>query len=169
MFGGLCALWRLFGRKTMNNGSINIVNRKARYEYEVLDTFEAGIVLQGCEVKSVRAGKVSLAEAFCRFTGNELFLVNCNISPYPQAGVSLSLSPTRQRKLLLNRAELRRLHGKVTTKGLTIIPLRIYSKGSLMKIEIALVRGKKATDKRKTIRERDLQRESRNLKGKLKV
>jgi SsrA-binding protein len=153
----------------MANNSINIVNRKARYEYEVLDTFEAGIVLQGCEVKSVRAGKVSLAEAFCRFVGNELFLVNCNISPYPQAGVNLSLSPTRQRKLLLSRAELRRLHGKVTTKGLTIIPLRIYSKGSLMKVEIALVRGKKATDKRKTIRARDLQRESRNLKGKLKV
>lgn len=157
------------GRKTMANDSINIVNRKARYEYEILDTFEAGIVLQGCEVKSVRAGKVSLAEAFCRFVGNELFLVNCNISPYPQAGVSQILSPTRQRKLLLNRAELRRLHGKVTTKGLTIIPLRIYSKGSLMKLEIALVRGKKAADKRKTIRERDLQRESRNLKGKLKV
>lgn len=153
----------------MANDSINIVNRKARYEYEILDTFEAGIVLQGCEVKSVRAGKVSLAEAFCRFVGNELFLVNCNISPYPQARVSQILSPTRQRKLLLNRAELRRLHGKVTTKGLTIIPLRIYSKGSLMKLEIALVRGKKAADKRKTIRERDLQRESRNLKGKLKV
>ncbi len=153
----------------MANVSINIVNRKARYEYEVLDTFEAGIVLQGCEVKSVRAGKASLAEAFCRFIGNELFLVNCNISPYPQAGVNLSLSPTRQRKLLLNRAELRRLHGKVTTKGSTIIPLRIYSKGSLMKVEIALVRGKKATDKRKTIRARDLQRKSRNLKGKLKV
>ncbi len=153
----------------MANERTNIVNRKARYEYEILDAFEAGIALHGCEVKSVRAGKVSLAEAFCRFVGSELFLVNCNISPYPQAGTHAALSPTRQRKLLLNRAELRRLHSKVTTRGLTIIPLRIYNKASLMKVEIALVRGKKAADKRKTIRERELRRESRNLKGKLKV
>jgi SsrA-binding protein len=153
----------------MADERVNIINRKARYEYEILDTYEAGIVLEGSEVKSVRAGKVSLAEAYCRFIGNELFLVDCHITPYAQAGTHSALSPTRSRKLLLKKTELRRLHGKVTTKGLTIVPLRIYASERLMKVEIALARGKKTADKRKTIRDRDLQRESRGLKGKLRV
>ncbi len=153
----------------MADERVNIFNRKARYEYEILDTFEAGIVLEGSEVKSVRAGKVSLAEAYCRFIASELFLVDCHITPYAQAGTHSALSPTRSRKLLLKKAELRRLHGKVTTKGLTIVPLRIYASKRLMKVEIALARGKKTADKRKTIRDRDLQRESRGLNGKLRV
>jgi SsrA-binding protein len=148
---------------------INIVNRKARFEYEILDTYEAGVVLEGSEVKSVRAGKVSLAEAYCRFIETELFLVDCHITPYSQAGTHALLSPTRMRKLLLKRYELRRLNEKVTTRGLTIVPLRIYSHDRLIKVEIALARGKKLTDKRKTIRDRDLQREARGLKGKLRV
>jgi len=148
---------------------VNIVNRKARFNYEVLSTREAGIALAGSEVKSIRAGKVSLQEAYCKFDGGELFLVDCHIAPYAQAGTHAKLSPTRPRKLLLRKHELARLKSVVSEKGLTIIPLRMYNRGPYMKLEIALVRGKKRVDKRRTIKERDLKREQQRLGGRLRI
>jgi len=153
----------------MGSGTVNITNRKARFKYEILERYEAGIALKGSEVKSVRAGKVSLAEAYCRFADNELFLLDCHIAHYPQAGTHGVLSPTRPRKLLLHRSQLKRLHGHVATRGLTIVPLRIYDKEGRVKIEIGLARGKKAVDKRRTLKERDIQREERTHGRKLRL
>ncbi len=167
--GGFPRLRRAKRTGTMAGETVNITNRKARFQYEILETFEAGLQLKGSEVKSVRAGQVSLAEAYCKFEENELYLVSCRIAPYSSAGTHEELSPIRPRKLLLRRTELRRLLGRVTTRGLTIVPLRVYNKGRLMKLEIGLARGKKAADKRQAIKERDLQREAQAHKGKFHV
>jgi len=153
----------------MGSGTINITNRKARFKYEILDRYEAGIALKGSEVKSVRAGGVSLAEAYCRFVVDELFLFDCHITRYPQAGTHEVLPPTRPRKLLLHRSQLKRLHGQVATRGLTIVPLRIYDQDGRVKVEIGLARGKKAFDKRRTIKERDIEREERTHRRKLRL
>ena len=153
----------------MGSGTINITNRKARFKYEILDRYEAGIALKGSEVKSVRAGKVSLAEAYCRFVKDELFLLDCHIARYPQAGTHEVVSPTRPRKLLLHRSQLKRLHAQVATRGLTIVPLRVYDKDGRVKVEVGLARGKKAVDKRRTIKERDIQREERAHRRRLKL
>ncbi len=142
---------------------VNITNRKARFQYELLEEFEAGIELMGCEVKSVRLGNISLDEAYCRFMDGELFLVDCRISPYKQAGSQPDLSPTRPRKLLLRAAQLKRLQQKVATKGLTIVPLRVYNSGRLIKVEIGLARGKTVGDKRETIKRRDDERAARRF------
>lgn len=153
----------------MGSGTINIANRKARFKYEILDRYEAGIALKGSEVKSVRTGGVSLAEAYCKFVEDELFLFDCHIARYPQAGTHAVLPPTRPRKLLLHWSQLKRLHGKVATRGLTIVPLRIYDKEGRVKVEIGLARGKKAADKRRTIKERDIEREERTHRRKLRL
>ncbi len=145
----------------MGGATINITNRKARFRYEILNRYEAGLALKGSEVKSIRAGKISLAQAYCKFVSDELYLFDCHIASYPQAGTHERLSPTRPRKLLLHRSQLRRLQGQVATRGLTVVPLRVYDKGRRMKVEIGLARGKKAVDKRRTIKERDLEREAR--------
>ncbi|MGE4318650.1 MAG: SsrA-binding protein SmpB [Deferribacterales bacterium] len=139
-------------------------NKKAFFDYEILETFETGIVLQGTEVKSVKAGKISLKESFVKILANEVWLVNSHIAEYEQ-GNRNNHNPTRSRKLLMRRKDIDRLIGKIKEAGLTLVPISVYQKGRLVKVEIALAKGKKAHDKRNTIKERDLKRElGRDLK-----
>ncbi len=133
-------------------------NRRARYEYEILETFEAGMSLLGPEVKSLRAGRANLADAYATVRKGEVFLHNAHISPYNQAGRE-NPEPTRERKLLLHRREIGRLAGKVAERGLTLVPLSIYFKDGRAKTEIALAKGKRRYDKRETIRQREEKRE----------
>lgn len=140
------------------DGHVFAQNRRATHEYQVLERHEAGIELQGSEVKSVRDGKVSLAEAYCQFQGDELFLLQAHIAEYTLAHAR-NHPPIRPRKLLLHRAELDKLREAVTLGGLTIIPLTVHAKGGLIKVEIGLCRGKKVHDKRAAIKERDEKRE----------
>ena len=142
------------------------VNRKARHEYIILDTYEAGIALKGTEVKSLRQGKVSLRESFAQFDGNEIFIMNMHISPYAFGNI-FNVHPKRKRKLLLHSREIGRLKGQVEEKGLTLIPLRIYFKKGFAKVELALAKGKKLYDKRHALAEKDAQREmDREMKNK---
>jgi SsrA-binding protein len=133
-------------------------NRKARHEYFILDTYEAGIALQGSEIKSIRAGKISLAEAYITIDDHEAWLVNAHIAPYDQAS-HFNHDPLRPRKLLLHRAEINRLWNQVRQKGVTIVPLRVYLKEGRAKVEIASAKGKKLYDKRAEIARRDVDRE----------
>jgi len=133
-------------------------NRKARFEYEFLERFVAGLALTGSEVKSVREGRVNLQDGYVTFEGGEAFLVNVHISPYANAGYA-GHDPLRPRKLLLHKHEIKRLAGKVQEKGLTLIPLAIGLVGNWIKVELALARGKKVHDKRETLRRRDEERE----------
>ncbi len=136
-----------------------IKNKKARFHFEILEQVEAGIALTGSEVKSLRNGKASLDEAFAVIRNGEAFLRDCNISPYPQAGYAQH-APTRERKLLLHRREIRKLAGKVTQKGLTLVPLKLYfNDRGMVKVLIGLARGKKTHDKREAIRKREHQRD----------
>jgi SsrA-binding protein len=134
------------------------VNRKARHEYAILQTYEAGIVLQGTEVKSLRQGKANLVDSYATLRNGEVWLIGTHISEYTQGNIN-NHNPTRDRKLLLNKSEIRRLIGKVKEKGLTLIPLRLYFKKGKVKVELALAKGKKIYDKRESIAKRDLQRE----------
>jgi SsrA-binding protein len=134
-------------------------NKKARFEYEILDTFEAGIVLSGQEVKSIRNGNISLKGAFVTFHKDEAMLTNAHISKYRFAGQVEGYNPERSRKLLLNNKEIAYLRGKSQEKGLTIVPLSVYNKGRHIKVEIGVGRGKKKYDKRETIKRRDLNKE----------
>jgi SsrA-binding protein len=133
-------------------------NRKARFDYEILEELEAGIMLEGSEVKSIRDRRVSLKEAFCQFRGDELFLVQAHIAEFPMAHAR-NHPPLRPRKLLLHRRELDRLHDAIKQQGLTIVPLAIYLKNRRIKLLIGLARGKKVHDKRASIKEREQQRE----------
>ena len=133
-------------------------NRRAFHDYEVLERMEAGLVLAGTEIKSVRAGKVSLQDGFARVDRGEGWLENVYIAPY-EHGNRFNLESRRRRKLLLHRGELNKLVGKVQEKGLTLVPLRVYIKGSRAKIELGLARGRKLYDKREAIAERDADRE----------
>lgn len=133
-------------------------NRKAYFEYTIDDLYEAGLVLRGTEVKSLRMGKANIADAYARFRDGDLFLLNANISPYPHAAGE-NHEPTRPRKLLLHRRELKRLWGKLTERGYTLIPLKLYFKNEHAKVELGLAKGKKKIDKRETIRRREEQRE----------
>ena len=135
-------------------------NRKATHEYHILDTYEAGIVLAGPEVKSIRAGKVSLAEAFARVDGREAFIYGMHITPYDPASRS-NVDPVRTRKLLLHRQEIRRLIGATQQEGFTLVPLELYLKDGLIKIAIALAKGKKNVDKRQDLKKKDAEREMR--------
>jgi len=140
-------------------------NRRARHEYEILERWEAGLVLRGTEVKSLRAGKANLQDAFARFHDGELYLHNLHISPY-EAGNQFNHDPVRTRKLLLRRGELRKLFGQVELKGLTLVPLDLYFKNGVAKTTLALVRGKKLHDKRETLKRKTMQREmERAYKG----
>ena len=140
-------------------------NRRARHEYFILDTIEAGIALQGSEIKSIRAGQISLAEAFVRIDGKEAWLEDAHIAPYEQASI-FNHEPRRPRKLLLHNSEIRKLWNTVRQKGVTIIPLTVYLKNGRAKVEIAVAKGKKLYDKRDEIAKRDSQREiERNLHG----
>jgi SsrA-binding protein len=136
------------------------VNRRARFHYQILETFEAGLALAGTEVKSVRAGQASLAESWAEFRRGELFLVGAHVAPYEKGSYS-NRDPLRPRKLLFHARELVRLKAKVEEKGLTLIPLRLYAKGPWIKLELALGRGKKTHDKREAIREKEMKRELR--------
>ena len=140
--------------------SIKVIatNRKARHDYFLEDTHEAGMVLQGSEIKSIRAGQVSIKEAYVRVDHGEAWLVDAHIAPYNQAS-RFSHEPRRPRKLLLHRKEIDRLGDKVRQKGVTIVPLRIYLKDGRAKVEIAVARGKRKYDKRQAIAKRDAQRE----------
>ena len=134
-------------------------NRRARFEYEILDTLEAGLVLSGAEVKSIRTGHASLAGAYVTFHGNEPHLTNAHIAPYAFAVKNESYDPTQTRKLLLKKKEIAYLRGKLQEKGLTAIPLSLYTKQRLIKLEIGLARGKKTHDKRASIKKSEVDRE----------
>jgi SsrA-binding protein len=144
----------------MTEDALKIIcrNRKAFFEYTIDALYEAGLVLKGTEVKSLRQGKASINDAYARFKDGEIYLYNAHISPYSHAADE-SHNPERPRKLLLHRYELRRLLGKTQERGYTLIPVRMYFKNEHAKVEIALARGKKKVDKRETIRRREEQRE----------
>jgi SsrA-binding protein len=133
-------------------------NRRARHEYELLESWEAGLVLQGSEVKSLRAGQANLNDAFGIVREGEVFLINLHIAPYSHGG-NYNHEPTRTRKLLLHRREIRRLIGSVERKGLTLVPLELYFRRGQAKVRIALGRGKQAHDKRADLKKRDAERE----------
>lgn len=133
-------------------------NRRARHDYHIEESIEAGIVLTGSEIKSVRAGRVNLRGSYARVFNDEVFLYEAHISPYEQSGTYFNHDPVRPRKLLLHRREIRRLIGLVRQKGLTLVPLRIYFKGRRAKVELGIARGKKLYDKREDIAKRDAQR-----------
>lgn len=147
-----------------NQGGYKIVadNRQARYEYEILATYEAGVELKGTEVKSIRAGKVNLRDGFALIRNGEAMLLNVHISPHDTTGSYFNHDPRRTRKLLLHKAEIRKLMGEVDRQGLTLVPLRMYLKGGWVKVLIGLARGKKLHDKREDLKrkqdERDMQR-----------
>ncbi|HQN68871.1 MAG TPA: SsrA-binding protein SmpB [Anaerolineaceae bacterium] len=146
------------------NVKVVSTNRKARFEYFVSDTYEAGLVLKGTEIKSIRQGKMSLQEAYVRTDGEEAWLVGAHIAPYEQASTAQH-NPTRDRKLLLHKKEIHQLWNAVRIKGMTIVPLRVYLKAGRAKLEIGVARGKKQYDKRESIKERDIQRESSRRGG----
>ena len=133
-------------------------NRKARHEYQFLDSYEAGLVLQGSEIKSIRAGRVSLQEGFVLFEDGEAWLVNVHIAPYDPAHRQ-NHEPRRRRKLLLHRREIERLQAGTQEKGFTVVPVRLYLKEGRAKVEIALAKGKRQYDKRQTIAKRDSKRQ----------
>src|ERR1041384_1473419 len=133
-------------------------NRRARPDYEILETVEAGLVLRGTEVKSLRGSHVTFKDAFATIRNNEAWLVGCHINPYSH-GTDANHDPERDRKLLLHRREISRLTGKVAERGLTLIPLRLYFKGGRAKLEVGLARGKKLHDKRSALREKETRRE----------
>jgi SsrA-binding protein len=133
-------------------------NRRARHEYEILETIEAGLVLRGTEVKSLRAAGVTFKDSYATIRNGEAWLLGCHINPYSH-GTDANHDPERDRKLLLHRREIARLSSRIAERGLTLVPLRLYFKGGRAKIELGLGRGKKLHDKRSTLRERDVKRE----------
>ena len=133
-------------------------NRRARHEYEILETVEAGLVLRGTEVKSLRAGLVNFKDSYASVRNGEGWLLGCHINPYSH-GTDANHDPERDRKLLLHKREIDRLGGRISEKGLTLVPLRLYFKDGRAKVELGLARGKKLHDKRATLREREVRRE----------
>jgi SsrA-binding protein len=133
-------------------------NRRAHHDFEILETYEAGLVLRGTEVKALRDGRADLKESYARVEGDEAWLLGCHISPYAQ-GNRANHDPLRPRKLLLHRAEINRLLGKIMERGLTLVPLRLYFKQGRAKVALGLARGRKLLDKRHVIREREERRE----------
>lgn len=149
----------------MNKKSnIFISNRKANYNYFLLDQYVSGIVLKGCEIKSIRESKVNMSDSYCTFIDNELYIKNLHISPYMNPGFAYqNYDPKRDRKLLLNRRELNKLQNEVKTKGITIVPVNMFiSESGYVKLTIAIAKGKHTYDKSQTIKERDLDREMKN-------
>lgn len=137
-------------------------NRKANFEYNILDRLEAGIVLTGTEVKSLREGKVNLQDSYGRVKNDEIWLVNSHISEYKFGNLN-NHNPLRTRKLLLNRREIRKIRQQLQEKGLTLVPLKMYFKGSLVKVEVGIAKGKKLYDKRESTKKRDVERSLRRL------
>ena len=136
-------------------------NRRARFEYQILETTEAGVVLKGSEVKSVRQGKVDISDCFATLKDGEVWLHNMHVAAYQNAGL-FNHNPRRTRKLLLHKREIRKLIGKMRQKGLSLVPLRLYWKHGLAKVELAVAKGKRSFDKRETIKQRDQEREMRH-------
>ncbi|MBQ6979415.1 MAG: SsrA-binding protein SmpB [Clostridia bacterium] len=141
------------------DGKIIATNRVANHEYYILDRFEAGIVLDGGEIKSVRGGNCNLKDSFCVFYDGEIFVKNMHISVYDKSGAFNHRDATRDRKLLLHKAEIIKLSSKVAEKGLTVVPLKLYFKDALVKMEIGLCQGKHTYDKKKSLMEKDIIRE----------
>ncbi len=149
----------------MNQESVKVIatNRKARHDYLIEDTIEAGLVLSGSEIKAIRAGQVNLRDSYATIRDGELWLINVHIAPYKQASYQ-NHEPRRDRKLLVHRREINRLTGKLQEKGLALVPLQLYLKSSWAKVQLGLGRGKKSYDKRQALRERDDRRQmSREL------
>jgi len=144
--------------KVMNGKKIISRNRKAKFEYELLETFEAGIELKGSEIKSIRAGQVSLSEAYVRTNGKQAWLVGAHIAPFEHAS-AFNHEPERDRRLLLHKREIKALWDGVRLKGVTIVPTVLYLRNGLAKVEIALARGKRIYDKRQTLKKRDMERD----------
>jgi SsrA-binding protein len=148
--------------------TVNILNKRARFDYEILERYTAGIVLAGSEIKSIRLGKASIAESFCEFHNNELFAINTNIEEYTFSR-SFSHAPKSERKLLLSKKELKSLLKSVQNQGLTIVPLKLFTnEKGLAKLEIGLCRGKKNYDKRETMKDRDNKRDIDRIKKEFK-
>jgi SsrA-binding protein len=146
------------------SSDINIRNRQATFQYELLDKFIAGIALRGTEIKSIREGKINLQDGYCYFSNGEIFTKGISITPYAQ-GTHYNHETARERKLLMKKSELKKLESKVEEKGLALIPIRIFiNERGLAKLEIALARGKKTHDKREGIKERDIKRELSRIK-----
>lgn len=141
------------------NGKMIANNKKAYHDYFILENYEAGIALHGTEVKSLRMGKCSIKEAFIRVENGEVYIYGMHISPYEKGNI-FNKDPLRVRKLLLHRYEINKIEGKLQEKGLTLVPLKVYFKGSLVKIEIGVARGKKLYDKRQDIAKKDQRREA---------
>ena len=141
------------------NGKLIANNKKAYHDYFILDTYEAGIALHGTEVKSLRMGKCSIKESFIRVENGEMFIYGMHISPYEKGNI-FNKDPLRVRKLLLHKAEINKMLGKTKDKGMSIVPLKVYFKGSLVKVEIGLAKGKKLYDKRQDIAKKDQKREA---------
>ena len=144
----------------MKDGRTFAINRRARYDYEILDSIEAGLSLLGTEIKAMREGRATIAEAFGKVEKGQMWLINAHISPYSAAG-SDSHDPTRPRKLLLHKEQIARLSKQVDERGLTLIPLRLYLKGHRAKVELALAKGRRRYDKRRAIIDRDREKEAR--------
>ena len=142
----------------MGTGRTLVLNRQARFNYEILEKVEAGISLVGTEVKSIREGKANIKEAYADIRGGEAWLIGAHINPYSHGNIT-NHDPLRERKLLLNAREIDRLQGKIMEKGLTLIPLRLYLKGRLVKLELGVGRGKKLVDKREDLKKKDQERE----------
>ncbi len=143
---------------SMNGIKIVSRNRKAKFEYQLFETFEAGLELQGTEIKSIRAGQVSLSEAYVRTNGKQAWLVGAHIAPYDQASL-FNHDPERDRRLLLHKREIKELWDGVRLKGMTIVPTILYLRDGLAKVEIALAKGKRQYDKRQSIKKRDMERD----------
>lgn len=137
---------------------MEINNRKARFDYEILDTYEVGIVLTGTEIKSIKNGKANLKDSYAIIRNNEMFLLNMHISPYEQGNI-FNHEETRTRKLLLHKKEILKIRDKVTLEGITLVPLKLYIKNGRAKIELGLAKGKKNFDKRESIKKRDMELE----------
>ncbi|MEJ1298918.1 MAG: SsrA-binding protein SmpB [Candidatus Sedimenticola sp. (ex Thyasira tokunagai)] len=150
-------------KKAGHGGSTIALNKKAKHEYFIQDRFEAGIALEGWEVKSLRDKRVQLAESYIYIKGNEAFLLGCLITPMPTASTHIKPEPTRTRKLLLHRQELDRLIGNVERKGFTLIPTAMYWKNGRAKVEIGLAKGKQLHDKRATEKDQDWQRDKQRI------
>ena len=145
----------------VKNMPVLAINKQALYDYEILDRFEAGMVLTGQEVKSIKQGGLNLKNAFVTIKNEEAYLTNARVSPYVKAGRLIDYDPERPRKLLLHKKELRSLTGKLRQKGLTMVPLKAYTKGQRVKVEIGVGRGKKEYDKRQTIKKREIAKQLR--------
>jgi len=147
---------------------MNIYNRRANYDYEILETLEAGLVLKGYEVKSIKSSKISLKGSYVTIKDNEAYLINAHISPYQPPNTPKNYDPMRSRKLLLHKNQIKSLIGKLKQKGLTLVPIKIYTKRGIIKLEFGVGRGKREVDKREKIKQRETKRKiERAMRGKL--